>query len=189
MKNLTSIKITLFCMCLFLLSIETQAAGKTKFDSLSVLQIEGKISNLDENFEEECVVELIWMNDVVETRVLKEGKKKFKFVLNKNSSYSIRISKKGYISKLISVDTQIPADNESFGLFKFTFETSLMKEALADKLNKDMMDFPIAIIRFDFELDGFSYDKKYTAHIKRELHRPMATQTNIEKKATASASN
>jgi hypothetical protein len=187
MKNSTTLKTFTFCLCLFLLSVKTQAINKSNYDSLSILQVEGKISNLNENVYEDCIVELIWKNEVVQTLVLKEGKKKFKFILGKNTSYSIRISKKGYLSKLISVETEIPESEEYFGLYKFEFETSLIKEASASRLNKEMIDFPIAIVRFDYEQDIFSYDKKYTAHIKRELHKPSNNQRT--EKETASASN
>jgi hypothetical protein len=171
MKNYTIIKIATFCACLFLLSVKTQADNEAKYDSLSVLYVEGRISNADKNANEECIVELITNSGTIDTILLKEGKKEFRFVLNKNTSYSIKISKKGYVSKLISIDTKIPNDNRNFGLYSFAFETDLVKEKLMRKLKKDVPDLPIATVCFDSRSDSFSDDKHSTAHIK-ELYWP-----------------
>jgi len=167
MKNTLIIATLLF---VFLTASNAKAIGtyKLEFDSLSCLQIEGKISNVEEG-NGECLVELISDNDVVQSIVLKEGKHKFKFILNKNLFYAIRISKKGFISKLVSVNTEILTANEGVHMFKF--ETSLINEALAEKLNQEVIDFPVTIIHFDYETDSFTYNMEYTSYIKKELYK------------------
>lgn len=172
MKNQVKCIAGLFLV--FLFSLNTKAAGsyKLEYDSLSCLQIEGKVVNAEEGAYEECLVELISQNEIQQSIVLKEGKNKFKFVLSKNTFYSIRISKKGFISKLISVNTEILTAGDEIHLFKF--ETSLLNEAFADKLNDDAIDFPVTIIQYDYEMECFLHNQEYTAYIKKELYKPVA---------------
>ncbi len=180
MKN-SLLKISiLICTCLF--SITAQAkGGKLKLDSLSCLQIEGRINNADE-LGGECLIEVIGLNDQVDTILLKEGKIKFKHVLKRDSYYAIRISKAGYLSKLVCVNTEILT--ETNGFFVFEFETTLIKEAAAKTLNKDVLDFPVAIIHYDYEKDSFSYNKEYSAYIKKELHTVKPERVKQSKKET-----
>ncbi|MBL7933115.1 MAG: hypothetical protein JNL60_14510, partial [Bacteroidia bacterium] len=107
-------------------------------------------------------------NTVTDSLILKDGKTKFGFVLKKNSYYSIRISKKGFISKLVAVNTEILIETD--GIHRFNFQTKLMNEALISRLNDDVVDFPVAIIHFDYDNNCFDYNKEYTSYIKRELY-------------------
>lgn len=158
----------------FLFSFSVKAGHyKTEYDSSSCLQIEGKISNCYEG-DSECLVELIDEEGVQQSLLLKEGKIKFKFVLRKDKVYGIRISKTGFVSKLISVNTEMLIKIE--GIAIFNFETSLLSEEVAGKLNQDILDFPVAIIHFDYEQECFSYNMEYTSYIKRETYK-----TRIEK--------
>jgi hypothetical protein len=133
-------------------------------DTNLCLEIDGKILNTSEG---KCIVELICGNNVVETAVLKDGKKKFKFVLKTNRIYSIRLSKEGFITRLISIDTKIV--NHEDDIYKFSFETKLIERSGAEKLNKDFLDFPIALIYFDPKKECFDYNREYTSRIKKEL--------------------
>jgi hypothetical protein len=186
MKN-HLITLTAYLTLLFLATIAKAGDGhKLKYDSLSCLQIEGKILNAEDGMDGECKVELIQFNEVVDSVILKEGKKKFKFVLSKNSYYAIRVSKKGYISKLVSVNTEIVTQSEE--IYKFTFETNLIKEAALKRLNRDVVDFPVAIIHFDYENDCFSYNKEYTVAIKKELRQSNTSYSRTSDTSTELAS-
>jgi len=98
---------------------------------------------------------------------LKEGKKSFKFLLKKNTVYTIKISKRGYISRLVCVDTKLADVMDD--LYSFSFETKLINAEESGKLNKEFLDFPIALIYFDSKKDCFVYDKEYTSRIKKEI--------------------
>lgn len=157
-------------LILFVLATNFLSANghKLKYDSLSCLLIEGKVLNSDEN-EDDCIIELIdETNTVTDSLILKDGKSKFGFVLKKNSYYSIRISKKGFISKLIAINTEILTETE--GIHRFNFQTKLLNEVLIKRLNEDVLDFPVAIVHFDYDNNCFDYNKEYTSHIKRELY-------------------
>lgn len=160
---------------LFAVSSASAKGGRLKYDSLSCLLIEGKVLDLEET-EGGCVIELIDANnEVVDSLVLRDGKSKFGFVLHKNTYYAIRISKEGYISKLISVDTEILTEQD--GIHRFNFQTRLMSNVLSKRLNQDVIDFPVAIIHFDYENNCFDYDKEYTNNIKRELYTNVTTRS------------
>lgn len=141
---------------------------KLKYDSLSCLQIEGRVLNADDG-EGVCIIELIdETNTVTDSLILKEGKSKFAFVLQKDSYYSIRISKNGFISKLVAINTEVLIAQE--GVHRFNFETRLLSNVVAKRLNEDVLDFPVAIIHFDYENNCFDYNKEYTENIKKELY-------------------
>lgn len=197
MKNLIFNSAILFCLFFLPAGLKSANQNKLKHDSLCCLQIEGIVTNAGDGIDGECKIELIGLNDYSDSLILREGKRKFKFVLNKNSYYAIRISKKGYISKLVSVNTEMLVENGDLHVFEF--ETSLIREEALERLNKDMLDFPVAIIHFDYEADRFSYNKEYSAFIKRELYnnvkpvqvKPARKQTlaPLSTRAFASASN
>jgi hypothetical protein len=134
-------------------------------DSLS-LQISGKISFKKKTGDNTYKVELIRNNRVIDSQTVK-GKHSFTFKLSKNEYYGVRITKQGYIQKLVSVCTDMnDSDKHSH---HFHFETSLVSEDELSKFNKDMLDFPIAVISFNEKKESFSYSRKYTTDIKRKM--------------------
>jgi hypothetical protein len=156
-----------YLLSFFFLITCFKSIGRPGLDTNSCLEIDGKIINAAEGIDGTCTVELICANITVESSILKDGKKKFRFILKKNQTYSIRLSKKGYVSKLISVNTTIPNDFDE--IYKFSFETKLAENTNSARSNKEVSDFPIAIIYFDQKKDCFDYNKEYTSRIKKEL--------------------
>lgn len=147
---------------------QLNAAGKhEKNDTLNCLLIKGKVSNASEGPDKNCLVELITSDGVAES-ILLEGKRNFRFLLRRDTYYAIRISKPGYVTKLISVNTSFPQD--VMDVMEFSFTTELIREEFSQHLNKDALDFPIAIIHFDFNSEDFVYNKAYTQQIKREIY-------------------
>lgn len=182
MKNL--ILTTTAVLLIAALQLKAGATFKPKYDSTTCLVIEGKILNADEGIEGQCKVELLDANGVVDTAILKEGKRKFKFVLKKNTFYAIRVTKEGYISRLVSINTEMLTKEDDM-IHKFSFETKLMPEERMAHLNTDALDFPIAIIHYDYDLECFSYNREYTNNLKKELRlankrtpQPLASTQN-----------
>ena len=165
MKN----SIITYLLGFFFLITCFKAIGETsKFSDPDVcLEINGKIANAAEGSDETCLVELFTANTLVSWATLKDGKKSFRFALKKNSVYTIRISKRGYISRLVCIDTKTPLDPED--MYSFSFETKLIKTEEAEKLNKEFLDLPIALIYYEIKNDCFIYDKEYTSRIKKEV--------------------
>ena len=168
----------LILLSLLIISLRSAAMARPVYDSLSCLEIEGKVLLSDEPQNRECTIELISQYGQVDTIQMKDYHRKFRFVLSVNTTYAIRISKKGYLTKLISVNTDMPGDLER--LHRFTFETPLLKEEALVHLNREAVDLPIAIIRYDEQNDCFSYDKDYTETVKKVLRR----SNSFEKKSS-----
>ena len=136
-------------------------------DSATCLEIDGKITNANKGSDGICTVELLTSNKVICSALLTGGKKKFKFLLGKNVSYTIRISKEGFVTRLICIDTKMERLEEDF--YTFSFETELIKDNNSSRLNKEFLDFPIALVYYDSKKDCFVYDKSYTSKIKKEI--------------------
>jgi hypothetical protein len=165
MKN----SLVTYLLGFFFLITCCKALGRSlpSVDTSNCLEIVGTILNTADGTDGMCVVELVHANNVLESVLLKKGKKKFSFILKKNTTYTIRVSKVGFITRLVCVDTKMLKSN--YELYNFSFETKLVEQANSEKLNKDFLDFPIALIYFDNRKDDFVYDKEYTTKIKKEI--------------------
>lgn len=128
------------------------------------MEITGRIMHLSGKQGNTYKAELLNNNIVVDSLIVGNNGS-FKFLLPKNCFYAIRISKKGYAPRLISIYTQLLND----GFYKFEFDTELIDEVLAAELDKETMDFPVAIISYDHQMGYFYYNEEYTSNIKRSL--------------------
>lgn len=145
---------------------------KSKADSLICLEINGRISILDDPKATTYTAELIEGNTVIDV-ITKKDNKSFTFFLEKNRYYAIRIVKAGYAPKLISINTNI-ANKFTDELYSFRFETELFTEEEFTVLDKDAQDFPIAVVVFDEQKKAFDYNDKYTGNIKKCLIKGIA---------------
>lgn len=136
-------------------------------DTAECLQIEGLILNANENIDQDCIVELYCSANLIKSITLKDGKKKFRFLLKKNFNYTIRISKKTYVTKVLCVDTKMNKD--PYGMKVFEFETSLIESYTLPKSKRECLDFPIALIYYDSSKDCFVHDKEYTNRMKKDI--------------------
>ena len=139
----------------------------SKPDSTVCLEVSGKILNINKGMDRLYKVELISANYIIKRLILK-NKEQFKFNLKKNTHYAIRITKKGFMPRLISIYTTVPAD--IVRIFRFQFDTELITKAESKKLEPDVLDFPIAVVSFDNEMNCFYYNEDYTSDLKRELY-------------------
>ena len=175
MKN-KIIKLILIFLISLLFSISKSYGQLIIADSLECLEIAGKISNIGSKQGDIYRVELIYFNTVVHDDFISTAKC-FKYNLKKDAIYSIRISKKGYITKLISIYTKLPEKNDEF--FKLDFETELIEEHKSKKLNADALDFPITIIYYDEIANWFYFNEEYTSNIKRCIYDVKVVRNKI----------
>ena len=161
--------VTFFIILLFsLLFLAIKGYSQTNIhDSLICLEIKGKITNLGSKSDDAYKVELIYYNTVAIAEQLNVNKS-FKYELKKDAIYSIRISKPGYITKLISIYTRIPEKHDE--LYRLDFETELIEERKSKKLNSEALDFPITIIYYDEKANWFYFNEEYTSNIKRCIY-------------------
>jgi hypothetical protein len=153
-----------------------------KYDGYSCLHIIGEVETdtEDKNEDQTFLVELVEPNKTVETIFLTNGETKFELVLKKNTNYLIRISKKGYIKKSIAVNTEIlTLDDE---IYEFKFNVSLMKESEMNKLNKNLVNFPVAMVRYDYKSESFIHDEQYFDMVKKELYNTNEKDQVLEPK-------
>ena len=137
-------------------------------DSTICLELSGKVTALNNDDENHVVkIELIYYNKVVDSLFVKSGKK-FKMYLTKNAYYTLKISKVGYIEKIITVCTELKKFDPNEDFYKFYFDTELIPAIANEILNQDALEFPIAIIAFDEKLGGFFINEHYTTNIKRQ---------------------
>lgn len=139
-------------------------------DSVICLEVSGKVLNIKHGENYFYKVDLI-SNGVVIDSLLINQKNGFKFNLAKNRVYGIKITKTGFLPRIISINTDLP--DLSAGYFRFQFDTKLIKEKEAENLNKDALDFPIAVISFSNALNCFYYNEDYTSYIKRRMYLGM----------------
>ncbi len=165
-------KIYLIIAALFIVhATDAQTKAKIKDDTTVCLQIIGIA--LEKNIPIDGVVvklykeneELHW--EEITSVVYHEHS--FSFDLNKNTYYTVEVSKKGYVTRSIGISTALP-NNVIIGDVKFTFEFEL--ELFKEKQNVDdyYLDFPVALIKYNETSQVFEYDSKYTKHIKSKIN-------------------
>ena len=163
MKQLLS---KVFSTILFGILFISQAgySNNSNPDSLLCLEIKGKVTNVGSKSSETYQVELIYYNTVVSNDQVGSNKS-FKFNLKRDAIYTIRISKDGFITKLISIYTKLPADQTD--VYRLDFETELIEAHKSKKLNADALEFPVTIIYYDDKEDSFYFNEEYTSNIKK----------------------
>jgi hypothetical protein len=165
--SLTTLAFVLYVAAFFPATI---ANSHSSSDSGRCLKVDGKIMNAPEKGNGLCKVELLYKNKIVDSVILKDGRKKFAFVLNSEKYYTIRFSMKDHLTKMVCVDTRNAKISDDDDLYSFSFETSLLHLNGSVSVNMDFADYPIAIIYLDPKTDRFSYNKEYTSHMKKDLY-------------------
>lgn len=152
-------RIVLLSLLLVSSSFVRAAGGYTR-DTSEVLEISGSVW-VDADSSDHIIVELVLDNEQVEQLDVASFQP-FKFYLKRNKSYTIKLSKNRFIKKTITVNTDLPPGTKVRSLYKFHFETDLVK-APDDQFEKkaDALDYPIALVKFDTEKKKFDYSKKY----------------------------
>ena len=164
------LKTILTCLLIMLYMLSEAGNGNKNGSSQYCLEVSGNISTGHHKKQNHSYrVELIQKNQVVQaTTVNDDGS--FRFRLKKNCDYGIRITKEGYVPRLVTVYTDLPENMEEKSLFRFEFDTDLIPESEKPLLNTDALDFPIAIIHFNEDAGWFYYNEEYTSQIKRKIY-------------------
>ena len=95
----------------------------------------------------------------------RKGKCDFKLPLN--SKFTIEVTRKGFVTKLIDVNTKVP--NEKRAAFIFPFSIDIFENVKG--LDVSVLKKPIAKINYSFGTDHFNYDYAYTDRINNELKK------------------
>lgn len=95
----------------------------------------------------------------------KKGKVSFKLSLDKR--YTLLISKKGYVQKIVEIDGFVPKELN----LAFIFPTQVALFAEVPNLNTSVLSKPIAKVKFNSMKREFDYDYIYTNKVNTELKK------------------
>lgn len=165
MKNTFTL---LLVAILAVVSVKAQNDDPYVLDSLHCLIVKGKVLNAAEGADRTCKVEIIDSKGGVATILLANGRRNFEVKLQKNESFIIKISKEGYVSKRIAINTGISV--QLTDLTEFAFNTELVSLNDAQGLKNSVTAVPVAFIRFDLLTDSFIYDLDYATQVKVDMY-------------------
>lgn len=160
-------KISAFTLLLIAFLGSLNISAEENKDSVC-LEIHGKISKTPTLYSKSYVVELIHQNTVVDSKEIKDYQS-FMFSLNKNSFYTIRILKQGFVPKIISVDTRLGKSTDL--MYMFEFETDLIEKKEIRNLDQESLEFPITIVQYYPEVNWFYFNEEYTSNIKQAIYK------------------
>lgn len=139
------------------------------------LQLNGTITI--ENASPEGAKIIIYKNNVKLTQQDISKKGRFDFKLALDADYKIAFEKSGYITKNISVNTEVPGEivesNPNFPPIKLTI--NLLPHV--GQVDLSIFEQPVAILAYNYELDDFTFDKEYSDKIKDRIAQ---TEKNIK---------
>lgn len=160
------VAVALVLICNFML-----AGTKTPSDSMC-LRLKGKVAKTDISAGHTYTVEIIDNSTVIASKVVKAGKA-FTFDVKRNGWYGLKIKNSDCVSKLISINTHVPGleDGDAY-LVDFEMEEPISLEE-SKYLDDDAIDFPLALISYEKDIDNFNYSEEYTKNIKKKLLDPL----------------
>lgn len=93
---------------------------------------------------------------------------RFDVLLDFEHQFLIEMSKSGYVSKSIQVNTRnVPEDEQAWGYEYGGLAIDLFKQI--PSVDYSILDGPVAKFYYDPNLQNFDYDKLYTKQIKQEI--------------------
>jgi len=108
----------------------------------------------------------------------------FSFKLQRDSYYTIEVSKPGYFTRSISISTKLPKEVSIKPFFIFEFEVEMPKQTTV--IDDYYLDFPIALIDYDIKKGVFVSHGKYTNNIKNKIKestkQPIADESKKKAK-------
>jgi hypothetical protein len=146
-----------------------------KPDSKEYLKMNGIVKESrekDEGFESTRLIDSAEISVYTHDNVLlatfitnKKGKCEFKLPLNKK--FIIRVTKKGYVTKFIEVNSKVPHDKKKE--YVFPFQVDIFEEIKG--LDVSVLNNPVAKITYSTFEERFVYDVNYTNKINADLKK------------------
>lgn len=144
------------------------------------LAIDGNVAIADNSPEGTRVVVTKNGNKLDEQVLNKKGH--FDLKLAFDADYKISFEKTGYITKIVSINTEVPEEsienNPDFPPVKLII--NLLPSV--EKIDLSIFDQPIAILTYQAELDDFTFDKSYSDKIKDRIAQ---TEQAVKKQLAA----
>jgi len=153
-----AIKKLVAVVILLTVSVTIVKAGKGKGDTNDFV-VRGVIAKSN-NEHSKFKIELFYENRKVDSSIV-NPEESFDVKLKKNVWYTIRISTEGFVSQMISFNTELK-NGVKVKNNKFEFTTELISNADAELLNKELLEFPISVVSVDKTTRKFQARESYT---------------------------
>ncbi|MDP1800508.1 MAG: hypothetical protein Q8L81_04100 [Bacteroidota bacterium] len=137
---------TMLIVLALILSVTSSFASPKNPNSLVCLKLNGLILKSPKADRGLYKVVLIHA-DVIVDSTLVSFNKPFEFNLVKNSLYTVRITKEGFVPLFLKVDTKLTPENN--GVYEFRFQTELVDSAKAHTLDKSGLEKPVGVVKYD----------------------------------------
>ncbi|HEX8517913.1 MAG TPA: hypothetical protein VF868_17085 [Bacteroidia bacterium] len=125
----------------------------------------------------DSVLVTIYNEDVPYSEIFTNKKGKCSFKLPLDKVFRIEISRKGFVTKSIIINTKVP--NEQKSIFNFSFDVDLFESVPG--LDVSVLNNPIAKVNYHLATEGFAYDVVYTSKINTELKKMYKNYYRLQK--------
>jgi hypothetical protein len=182
MKN--TIK-TLAAVIILLTISATALVGKNKDLDTADFIVNGIILKTNKKLDSKCTLELFYENTIVNSKVIQQNKP-FEFKLKKNTWYTIRVTKEGFVPLLISFNTALE-NNDIVENNLFQFETELIDLEKAKYMDRDLIDFPVGLVAYNKETQRFEARDLYTQNYISGLNKTNTNNPDVAKEYVSRA--
>jgi hypothetical protein len=124
-----------------------------------------------------AVIKVINSNNYLVASYFTDKKGKVSFQLPLDKKFKIIIQKKGYVSKIVEVNSEVPKDVNN----AFIFGVDIALFAEVKNLNTDVLLKPVAKIKYDKMSKEFNYDIAYTHKVNGELKKMYKEYYTLKK--------
>jgi hypothetical protein len=124
-----------------------------------------------------AVIKVINSNNYLVASYFTDKKGKASFQLPLDKKFKVIIQKKGYVSKIVEINSEVPKDVNN--AFIFGADVALFAEV--KNLNTDVLLKPVARIKYDKMSKEFNYDIAYTHKVNGELKKMYKEYYTLKK--------
>lgn len=121
----------------------------------------------DEKTIKGVIIKVLNENDYLVASYFTDKKGKSNFSLPLDKKFKVLITKKGYVTKIVEINTMVP--KEVNAAFIFPVDVAIFAEV--KNLNTAVLNKPIARVQFNNMQKEFVYDITYTHKINGELKK------------------
>lgn len=132
-------------------------------DNLPAFEVKGKIVKKDRAMGL-YKVELLFKNTVIDSKFVDDAMP-FNFTLPHNRDYIIKISKKGYVTKMVSVNTGMSKFESANGCYKYEFIVEMIEDIKLKSVETGLNDYPNTITEMNCKYTDFNHSRKYTKKV------------------------
>lgn len=180
----------LLLFCCFSLNFYAQQTDTLNVDEEHYLEMRGMVKESKGQDKDNAhgldSAEVFVQNEANKTVIFgytdRKGRCQFRLPLSRK--FTIKVTKKGYVTKMIQVETRVPVDKKA--AYSFTFDVDIFAEEKG--LDVSVLQKPIAKVNYSTGLKTFVYDAMYTNKVNadlKQMYRQYYALQQAEAKAAA----